>query len=187
MRFGAHVFPNVELGPVRQGEDAHRLAVAKAGVEQPPQLGALVARIPGVGGRAMREDAFLGPALLLVAPRAAKGCVEAALVERLPQGLGLHHVGVHLRAGCNRRYAPPNAVLVDVDDEVEAEPARRGVAKGDHLAKLPGRVDMQQGERRLGRMEGLHRHVKHHARVFADRIQHNRIAHLCDNLAHYVN
>ena len=59
----------------------------------------------------MREDALLGAALLLVAPRAAEGRVELAGVERLPQRLGLHHLGVELAAGGDRvdaaRHARP--------------------------------------------------------------------------------
>jgi hypothetical protein len=47
---------------------------------------------------AEREDALLGARLLLVAPRAAEGGVEAVLVQRLLQALGLPQVGVDLRA-----------------------------------------------------------------------------------------
>ena len=78
-------------------------------------------------------------------------------------------------------------VLVDVDDQIEAKPARRFVAEGDHLAELPGRIDVQQRKRRLGRIEGLHRHMKHDARIFADRVEHHGIAHLSDNFPHDVN
>jgi hypothetical protein len=45
-------------------------------------------------GRAEREDALLGAALLFVAARAAEGDVEAVEVERLLKPLGLPHVGV---------------------------------------------------------------------------------------------
>ena len=65
-----------------------------AGVVEPPQLRALVLRVPAVLRGAEREDALLGARLLLVAARAAEGGVEAVLVERLLQRLGLHHVGV---------------------------------------------------------------------------------------------
>ena len=51
----------------------------------------------------------------------------------------------------DRRDAVLHALLVGMHDEIEAEPLRLGVAKLDHLAELPGGVDVQQRERRLGR------------------------------------
>ena len=67
--------------------------------------------------------------LLFVAARAAEGGVEAVLVERLLQRLGLHHLGVQRRAGVERIDAALHAVLVDVHEQIEAEPlapSRRG-------------------------------------------------------------
>ena len=40
-------------------------------------------------------------------------------------------------------------LLVDVDEQLEAELRGHAVAERDHLAELPGRVDVQQRERRL--------------------------------------
>ena len=45
---GQDVVPDVELGPVREREHAHRFAGPDAGVEQVPQLRPLVARVPGM-------------------------------------------------------------------------------------------------------------------------------------------
>ncbi len=118
----------------------------------------------------MREDALLGAALLLVAPRAAESRVEAALVERLAQRLGLHHLGVDLAARGDGRDAARDALLVDVDAQIEPEPPRRLVAEGDHLAELPGRVDVQQRKGQRRGMERLHRDVQHRAGILADRI-----------------
>ena len=81
------VVPDVELGPVGEREDADALALVRARVVELPQLGPLALRIPAMLGRAEREDPLLGPRLLLVAPRAAEGGVEAVLVERLLQRL----------------------------------------------------------------------------------------------------
>ena len=58
------------------------------------------------------------------------------------------------------------------------------VAKLDHLAKLPGGVDVQQRKRRFAGMERLHRQVQQHRRVLADRIQHDRLAEFGRDLAH---
>jgi hypothetical protein len=76
-----------------------------------------------------------------------------------------------------------HALLVDMDEQIEPEPRRRLVAKRDHLAEFPRRVDMQQRKRRLGGEERLHRQVQHHAGILADRIEHHRIAEFGDDFA----
>src|SRR4029079_10726558 len=75
------VLPHVELGPVRQRKDAHRLALVFARIVERPQLGALALRVPSMIAVAEAEHPLLGPALLLVASRAAERRVEAMLVE----------------------------------------------------------------------------------------------------------
>src|SRR3546814_9640027 len=88
------MLPDVEFGPVTDREDADALALGFPGVIEVPQLGPLLLGIPAVTCGAEGEDALLRPALLLVAPRAAEGDIEAVEVERLLQSLGLPHVGV---------------------------------------------------------------------------------------------
>jgi hypothetical protein len=112
------VLPDVELGPVRQRKDADRFARVLARVVEPPELGPLRLRVPAVLGAAEREDALLGARLLLVAPGAAEGRVEAVQVERLLQALRLPHVGVELGA---------------VGEGVDAEPGRLGVLVDQEL------------------------------------------------------
>src|ERR1700676_4173309 len=92
------VLPDIELGPVRQRKHAQALSGALAGVVERPELGALLLGVPAVLGGAERKNALLGTTLLLVAPRAAEGRIEAVLVERLAERLGLHDIGVQLRA-----------------------------------------------------------------------------------------
>ena len=70
------VVPDVDLGPVREREDADALARADAAVQQVPELRPLVLRIPLALRVAEREDALLGARALLVAPRAAERRVE---------------------------------------------------------------------------------------------------------------
>ena len=122
----------------------------------------------------MRKNALLGAAFLLVPPRAAKGRVELSLIQRLAQRLGLHHLGVQGRSGGDWRNATLDALLIRMDKEIEAEPPRRLVAKFDHFAKLPGRIDMKKRKRRRRRMKGLQRDMQHRARILADRIKHDR-------------
>ena len=46
---------------------------------------------------------------------------------------------------------------------------------------------MHQRERRLGRIEGLHRQMQHDGAVFADGIEHHRVLTLGDHLTHDVD
>jgi hypothetical protein len=154
------VAPHVLLGPIREREDARRLARAEAAVQQPPHLRPLPARVPAVAVAAKREHALLGPRGFLVAPRPAEGGVEGVRIERLPQTLRLHHVCVDGRRKVERVDAARHALLVDVHDQVEPELMRGAIAEGDHGAELPGRVDVQQRERRLARPERLARQMR---------------------------
>ena len=117
---GFDVVPDVELGPIRQRKHPHRFAALQPRVVKPPKFRALVARVPGVGGGAMRKDALLGAAFFLVAPCAAECGVIAAFVQSLAQGFCLHHLGVDLAARSDGRNAAPQPVLIDMDDELQA-------------------------------------------------------------------
>ena len=91
------VVPDIEFGPVRQREHANGFVRPDAGVEEIPQLGTLVPRVPDVSLRADRENTFLGPALLFVPSGAAKGCIEAMAVKRLLERFGFHDLGMKLQ------------------------------------------------------------------------------------------
>ena len=61
-------------------------------VVEVPQLGTLVAGVPGAELVAEAEDALLGARLLLVTAPPAEDRVEAVLADRVEQGLGLQRV-----------------------------------------------------------------------------------------------
>src|SRR5262249_42492490 len=71
-----------------------------------------------------------------------------------------------------------------MDDQIETEPLCRFITKRDHVAKLPGGVDMQQRKRKFCWIERLQREMQHHAGVLADRIEHDRRPELRDHVAH---
>src|SRR3546814_8877928 len=75
-----------------------------------------------------QEDALLGAGLFLVAARPADGGVEPPLVQRLLEGLGLHHVGVHGGAVADRTDALGNAIRVGPD--MQLNPRLGGAAIG---------------------------------------------------------
>jgi hypothetical protein len=139
-----------------------------------------------VRGGAEGEDALLGAALLLVATRAAEGRVEAVEVQRLLQPLGLPHVGVE-RAMVERVDPAFLSLRVLVDQQFHAAFARHAIAQLVHRLELPGRVDMQQRERRRRRIEGLARKVQHHRRILAHRVEHDRLLRFGHDLSQYVD
>src|SRR5882672_2468124 len=96
--FALHILPDVELGPVADGEDAHVLALSHAGVVEIPQLRPLVLRVPLAELVAKREDPFLRTRLFFVAPRAADGGIERKLGDRFEQGHRLRGVSAFVEA-----------------------------------------------------------------------------------------
>jgi hypothetical protein len=70
-------------------------------------------------------------------------CASSACLQRLR----LHDVGVQRRPVLERIDAGLQALAIDVHDQLEPMPSRGFVAEGDHVAELPRRVDVQQGER----------------------------------------
>ncbi len=136
-----------------------------------------------MSGGTERENAFLGPALFLVAACTAKGGIESPLVQRLLQGVGLHDLGVKLRAGGNRVDAARDAFGVRIHEQFHAVLLYDLIPVTDHVAKLPERVHVQQREGQLRRIERLHGEMQHHTGVFADGIQHHGIAKFRSDLA----
>src|SRR6056297_989761 len=70
------VLPHVKLGPVGYGKYPEVLAHLFLAVEDVPQLGALVLRVPLAKAVSEAEKTFLGTGLLFITARAAHGRVE---------------------------------------------------------------------------------------------------------------
>src|SRR5690606_22355145 len=74
-----YVLPDVHLGPVGEREYAEVFARVLAPVEEMPELGPLVLRVPLAEGVSVTEEALLGPGLLLVAPSTAERRLDLEL------------------------------------------------------------------------------------------------------------
>src|ERR1700730_5909847 len=118
-----------------------------------------------MGGAANRKDPLFCPALLLVAPRAADDRIKTMPIERLLQRLGLHYRGMQHRTRRDRADPALKPFLIDMNDQLQPETRRCRVAKFDHLAELPGRVDMEQRHRKLRGIKRLARKVQEDARI----------------------
>src|SRR5690606_33481540 len=114
-----NVEPDVELGPVGEGEHPDALPLVDLRVVQVPELVPLVLRVPLPETIAEAVDPLLGARALFVAPGAAERGVEAALPQRLQQRLRLHDRRVLLAAVIERIDVLREAGPVGVDDELE--------------------------------------------------------------------
>ena len=149
---------------------------ALARVVEPPGLGPLALAGPSDGRRcAARRRApwratFLRRAARRRRPRRSRICRAPAC-----------SACVFITSVCSREPLSnglmpcAHAVLVDVDDQLEAELCGALVAERDHLAELPGGVDMQQREGDAARIKRLQRQMQQHRRILADRIEHDRV------------
>ena len=133
------------------------------------------------------EDALLGAALLLVAPGAAERRVEAVLVERLLQPLGLPHVGVQ-RAMIERvdalRLAPRGSCRRCSSIAGSAATLSRSAYMSRNFQVVS---TWSSGNGSGAGEERLLRQMQHHRRILADRIEHHRPLRLGDRLAQDVD
>ncbi len=100
-----------------------------------------------MAGGAERKDAFLRAALLLIAPGATKGRVEAEFVERLLQSLSLPHVGVE-RAVIERVDPARGGLGVLVHEQFHFTLDRHPISQAVHFLEFPGRIHVEQREGR---------------------------------------
>ena len=181
------VLPHVDFGPVREREDADAFARPQPSVQQVPELGPLVLRIPLALRVAQRRRCAPWRAS---APRRAerrrrrrRSCPASSasssdLVFSSPQ-----QRCVPTRKGC-----VPSAIASSLVWTISRAPIwPRTVAELDHLAELVGRVDVQQRERNRTRMERLLRQAQQDGRVLADGVEHHRAFELGDDLADDVD
>ena len=129
------------------------------------------------------EHPLFRPAFLFVTAGTTKGRVKAVFGESLLEALRLHHVCVNLAAVIDRIDALRPPLFVDVHDQIEAQ------FFGDifiphpiHVLEFPGRIDVHQGKRDLGRREGFFSQPQHAGGVFPNRVEHHRVLKLGSDL-----
>ena len=132
------------------------------GIVDVPQFGSLVLWIPTVVLVPKGVDALFGSGFFFVSPSSSEDRVELVLIQSLFECLGLHYVGVFLTAMGKGSDACVNSLLIDVDDKIQAELLYEGIAKRNHLLKLPGGVHVHQREGWLTGGERFQGQVQHH-------------------------
>src|SRR4051794_15972757 len=160
------VGPDVELGPVGEGERADVLALAVPAVVEAPQLRPLVPGIPLAELVAEAEHPLLGPGLLLVAAGAAEDGPELVLVDAAQEGDGLQPVAGRARVVLGHP-ARVDVVLDAGHDQPQAVLLHGLVPELDDLVEVLAGVDVHDREGHRRRPEGLHGEVQHDDRVLA--------------------
>src|SRR6202034_2869183 len=127
--------PDVELGPVRQREDARVLALVDARVVEGPQLGTLVFGVPLAEVVAEAEDPLFGARALLVAARAADRRVKAPRGERVEQRRRLQTVARRARTALLDNPALIDRVLDASHDQTLTKLTAATITKLDRLRK----------------------------------------------------
>jgi hypothetical protein len=146
------------------------LAPPDAAVVEVPELRALRARVPLAEVVAEGEDALLRAGALLVAPGAAERRVEAALLDRVEQRLGLqavarraHLLGVPFLADA----AGVDRLLHAGGDQALAELADAALDVLHDLGEVVAGVHVKHRERELAGAERLLGEAQQHDRVLA--------------------
>jgi len=169
--FAVDVGPNVELRPVVQRKHPKVFAGVVVPVEQVPQLGTLVLRIPLSEGVAVGEKSLFRAGLLLVPARASDQGVEAFALDGLQQGGGLEPVATGLRAQLFLNRARVDARLNRPDDEVYLEVLRELVPEFEGLLKVVARIDVHKRHGNPGGKEGFAGQMRNHDGVLPPRKQ----------------
>ncbi len=119
---------------------------------------------------AERKNALLGAGFFFISARATESSIELVFIKCLSQSHRFHNMGVNIGAMGEGANTIAHAVFIDMHQQLKALIAGLRIAKLDHLAEFPCRIDMQERKWRWRRIECLHRQMQHHRRVLAHRI-----------------
>ncbi len=164
-------------------------AAALAAIIDAPWLGALALWIPQMIGVYERRTRVPWRATFSSSRQAAAECgIEAIMIERLPQALRLHHVGMQFRSARHRIDAASEALFVDMYDQIEAELAGAGIAE---TRSSPGDFQVvstcNSGNGGFAGWNALSARCSRTDEIFADQIEHHWIFRLGHGLAHDVD
>ena len=126
-------------------------------------------------GIAEAEDAFLGTRFFFIAARTTNGRIETILIQRLLQALGFHHIGMHGGTVADWANALRHAIGILMHAQFHACFGGTLVTEGNHFAKLPAGVHMQQRDRWTRRVKRFQQQVQQHRAVFSHGIQQHRV------------
>ena len=126
--FGLDVFPDVELGPVRQRERAGVLTGPEACVVEVPQFGALVLWVPRSEVVADREDAFLRAGAFLIAACATDRAVKTPVADGVQQSPPVCNLFLEARGPVSSTTRPWSIESCTQSDDQSRSPSLQAAA-----------------------------------------------------------
>ena len=163
------------------------LANVLAAVENVPQFGPLILRIPLPEIVAVRENALFGAGFFLVAAGTANAGVEFVFFDSVEQRGGLQRVTTCVEARFLFHAASVNRFLHRPHNQFGAQPFHQRVAVFKRFHEVVPRVDMDKRERQFCRIKRLVSQVSNHNRVLSAREQNRGPLKLSRHLAQNVN
>ena len=165
--FAFDVHPDVHLGEVRERKNAEVFAGVLASVEEVPEFGSLVLRIPLTEVVAMREEAFFGTSLFFIASAATEAGVVLVLLDRVEERDGLKFVARGVGAFFLDDASGIDRFLHEADDQVGADEVDEFVAVGHGLIEVVSGIDVDEWEGHACGPEGFACKPCHDDRVLA--------------------
>ena len=124
-------------------------------VEDVPQFGALVLRVPLPKIVAVREKTLLGAGLLLVTAGATNASIELVFLDGIQQSGGLQTVATGIIALFLLHATFVDTLLHRSHNQLRTQFCHECIPIFERLPEIVPRVDVQQRERYLGRIKGL--------------------------------
>src|SRR5216117_829201 len=181
------VLPDIPLGPIREREYPHRLALVNRSAVKGPQFRTLPAWVPLAECIAQRKDPLFGPGALFFTARAADCRIKLVFVERVKKRRRLQLAAASRDAQFERVSAGRDGIIVTMHDEPCSDLRRKALSEFEHLFEFVTRVDMKQRKRKRSGVKRLASHMNQHARILAHRVQQHRIPELRSRFPQNIN
>ena len=140
------VFPDIELGPVGEGEDAHALAGVDFWVVEVPEFWTLIFGVPLAELVAEGEDAFFGTGFFFVATSTADCGVGLEFLEAIYERAGAEEAAALGGAKGVGVGSGGDGFFVDVDNEIGFDFFDKPVSEFDQFGVFVGGVDVHEWE-----------------------------------------
>ena len=139
------VLPDVQFGPVAEGEDSEVFAVVAAAVVEVPEFRSLVFGVPLAEFVSVAEEAFFGACFFFVASSAADAGVEVFFFDGVEECGGLEVVAAGVASFFFDDASGVDAVLDGSDKEVNTEVFDEVVTEGECFGEVMAGVNMEEG------------------------------------------
>jgi hypothetical protein len=135
----------------------------------------------------MGENSLLGARFFLITPGTSYSGIKSIQVQGLAQSFRLHNRRMHRTAVRERPDTLTDAILIDVDDKLEAQSGSRLIPEGDHFLEFPAGINVQDRKWKGRRRKCFNSQMKKCGRILANRIKQYRVIEFRDYLTQDLN